>query len=240
MPAVGSVYPSGTRLAAYLTDFGAGKFTVAAILKTHAAATGPLGTIPYMAPVCVDSTPSFDSDTNSFIQEAFFSVNGPETDIFSLGCVMYEVCELRLAYTNAQRTHSPVVAGPYHEYIKTAIHACLILKKEKRPSLAELDEYLRLLSAAVKQPAKPARARVANPNVARQPVPAANLPVAPKPAPQGRVQPIPAYNPRVAYAPVQAAPVQKGGPSAGGASTCIGCCGLLCCCGASALCCTVM
>lgn len=121
-----------------------------------------------------------DSSNRGKIQEAFQGIVGTETDIFSLGCVMFEVCELRRAYHSRLRTTSPVVTGPYHEHTKKAISACMKLNRTERPSIAKLAGYLQQLIAAVKTPAPQAPPSTAPPPYTpRQPPPALFPPAQP-------------------------------------------------------------
>jgi len=186
-------------------------------------------------------------------------------DIFSLGCVMYEVCQLRRAYADEKRISSPAVTGPYDEHTKAAIHACLILRKTQRASLSGLAAHLNRGAPAAKQPAKPPQAPLAGPKPARPSILAAPRPVVPRYVHQARPQPLVRYNPMGAMAlrqanPLPAAHLVRGQPVAmynpgvakypqqvapiqqdASPSECLcATCGLLGCCCATAMCCTVM
>lgn len=81
-------------LRVYLADFGLGKFSPAAMhgFTGDLTATVGGGTVPYLAPEQIQGSPA-----------------SQKTDIFSLGCVMFEVCTGRRAYRYQERSYVPGV-----------------------------------------------------------------------------------------------------------------------------------
>ncbi|PTD01262.1 hypothetical protein FCULG_00012691 [Fusarium culmorum] len=123
-------------LVAYLADFGLGKFSPTAV--THGF-TGDLtatvggGTVPYLAPEQIQGSPA-----------------SQKTDIFSLGCVMFEVCTGRRAYHYKERSYVPGVGiGAKLQYgsrLSSLIGLCMDLHLPSRIGTSELvhnvHEYL--------------------------------------------------------------------------------------------------
>jgi hypothetical protein len=72
-------------------------------------------------------------------------VVGCEADIFSLGCVMYEVCELHCAYNSLEKYHVPRVSMPYDSCVKELIMDCMSLNTMRRPRPQQLAAYLDVL-----------------------------------------------------------------------------------------------
>ena len=59
---------------------------------------------------------------------------GPKSDIFSLGCVMFQLCELRLAFKSKRRDVVPPMTSAYSPDLKALIRDCMTLKPSSRPN----------------------------------------------------------------------------------------------------------
>ena len=58
---------------------------------------------------------------------------GPKSDIFSFGCVMYELCELRRAYRSRSKTSTPSMQSSYPPALKALIQECMAIRPAARP-----------------------------------------------------------------------------------------------------------
>ncbi|KAJ4189479.1 hypothetical protein NW759_016769 [Fusarium solani] len=122
---------------AYLADFGIGKFSISPLMPGGGlAGTLWMGTPLYMAPE------SFNMPNSYY---------GSESDIFSLGCVMYELCNLQNAYTGFSRTYVPLMkpaaALAYGSRLTPLIARCLALEPNMRINTADLVTSLQVYCA---------------------------------------------------------------------------------------------
>jgi serine/threonine protein kinase len=135
------------RLNAFLADFGIGKFGLCAA-SVDAKTSQVTGSPCYMAPVSI-SCSNLSLILANQGKECFEGKASKKSDIFSLGCVMYEVCELKLAFTDVRRLKEPMMDYIYSTGIKEAVSSCLRLYSSERSSTAELKNRLeRLLPEA--------------------------------------------------------------------------------------------
>ncbi len=66
-------------------------------------------------------------------------VYGQKSDIFSLGCVIYELCELKWAYNSFARTSvPPVTPSKYSEPLRSLVADCMKLSPASRISTSQL------------------------------------------------------------------------------------------------------
>jgi NIMA (never in mitosis gene a)-related kinase len=112
---------------AVLVDFGLGKITMAALGSIGIIPSGRIGTYPYMAPEYIDGNIS------------------QKSDIFSLGCVLYEMCMLRRPYKNEKKTTKPLVEGDYSTDLKSLIRDCMAINPSNRINTETLRTRFQLL-----------------------------------------------------------------------------------------------
>jgi serine/threonine protein kinase len=113
---------SGIRKAAVLTDFGLGKLTSTVVrgLIVNTNASTRCGTPEYMAP------------------ETLNGIVGSASDIFSLGCVIWEICERRPAYRNYRKVSVPSMRSNYRSELRDLIYDCMSLDSLHRPIIATI------------------------------------------------------------------------------------------------------
>ena len=141
---------------AYLCDFGTAK--PGAVMSGGHKGSMLCGTTFYMAPVrrehstilCRARAPIgthhmylYRGDANRLPlrQESlnpFTSLYGEKSDIFSLGCVAYELCELKFAYNSVSRAAVPPMEAPYSETLRKLVGDCMALCPMKRVGTASL------------------------------------------------------------------------------------------------------
>jgi len=123
-------------LVAYLADFGLGKFSPAAASSGRVGdltATMGGGTVPYMAPEQIRGSPATQ-----------------RTDIFSLGCVMFEVYTGHRPYSFAERPLVPQIGTAaeirYGSRLSPLVGQCMALNAMSRIGTVTLmntvQEYL--------------------------------------------------------------------------------------------------
>jgi Ca2+-binding EF-hand superfamily protein len=116
-----------------------GDFGISRVLEgSMEAAVTVVGTPFYMAPEVCRSEPY-----------------GYASDVWSLGCVLYELCTLKhafasdnllgLVYRIVSESHEPISDALYSKQLRTLVDKLLSKSSEKRPSAAQLlvDEYVR-------------------------------------------------------------------------------------------------
>jgi WD40 repeat protein len=121
----------------HLTDFGLGKFSTGAFMSRNTSASlGVLGTQGFMAPESLGDSPVFSS----------------KSDVYSLGCLLYTLCQLRPL---SMISGVPVSKIPdcYPKRIQDIINQCLQSDPSARPSSRELlnelhDAYIDLITSS--------------------------------------------------------------------------------------------
>jgi hypothetical protein len=68
---------------------------------------------------------------------------GPQTDVFSLGCTMFEICEARRAYSGRSKPSVPAMKSKYRAATKELITACMSYNAAERPPVSEISERIR-------------------------------------------------------------------------------------------------
>lgn len=60
------------------------------------------------------------------------------SDIFSLGCVIFELCELRRPYNTRNKTSVPTMRRPFSPELKQLVRDMMSLSPSSRPSTESL------------------------------------------------------------------------------------------------------
>jgi serine/threonine protein kinase len=70
-----------------------------------------------------------------------------QSDIFSLGCVMFELCELRRPYNTRAKTSVPSMRGPSSRELKELISDMMSLNPSSRPTTETLYRRFKQIDA---------------------------------------------------------------------------------------------
>eukprot|EP00466_Bigelowiella_natans_P011647 jgi/Bigna1/23201/gw1.65.52.1 len=112
-------------ICAHIGDFG-----IAKVLKEESFAMTGIGTPYYLSPEKITKTPY-----------------GPKSDMWSLGCLLYEMCTLKVPFRGADHNSlyckiiekpTPLLPRKYGKYLQTILNGLLHKDPKRRPSAARI------------------------------------------------------------------------------------------------------